>query len=296
MMMRYNKYNKRKIQCINCDVFGHTLKNCNLPILSCGIICFKNCLNDPKYLLIQKKDSMCFVEFMRGKYQLTNVKYICTLFRYITSQEKSLIVNYDFDTIWNEIWKDFDKGNYVKDYHHAKEKFNKIKNGYYLNDKNKNPIYITLQYILDKSQHTEIPPNTYNMYDEREWEFPKGRRNINEEALHTALREFEEETGIKESDICFLNNKKYEEIFTGLNGVCYKNIYYIAQLRGDCKCGCNAEDLLDKDNKHQLREVRDVKWFDYNDVCARIRDINQERKKVFQKVHKIILRGITISV
>ena len=39
--------------------------------------------------MIQRKDSLYCIEFMRGFYDLNNVSYLCTLFKYITIKEKN---------------------------------------------------------------------------------------------------------------------------------------------------------------------------------------------------------------
>ena len=41
------------------------------------------------------------------------------------------------------------------------------------------------------------------IYIEKDWGFPKGRRNLRESDYDCALREFEEETDIKETNILF---------------------------------------------------------------------------------------------
>ena len=55
--------------------------------------------------MIQRKDSLCFIEFIRGKYKMNDVNYLTKLFKFITNEEKSKILNNDFDTIWKDLWK-----------------------------------------------------------------------------------------------------------------------------------------------------------------------------------------------
>jgi len=43
--------------------------------------------------------------------------------------------------------------------------------------------------------------NSTTNWETPEWEFPKGRRNYQENDLACALREFEEETGYSKNDI-----------------------------------------------------------------------------------------------
>ena len=273
----YNNFNentttKKTIQCLNCGYHGHTIKTCNYPVTSYGIICYhKDTNNNIKYLLIQRKDSLCYIEFIRGKYNLDKLDYICRLFKFITKNEKNIIKNNNFDFLWNKLWKNYDINKFKKEYNESKKKFNKIKNGFLLNDK-----WIDLDYILDKSQ------NNIEIYNKTEWEFPKGRRNINENNLKCAIREFEEETGLSKNKINIINNKSYEEIYIAVNNIRYRHIYYIA------KCFDPLYDLYNPLNKTQIKEVKDVKWLNYDEVIDSIRKIYIERIELFKRIHKII--------
>ena len=62
----------RNIFCGNCGNIGHTYRRCTFPVTSCGIILFKineeyipNDSKDDRYkfLLIQRKDTLGYVEF-----------------------------------------------------------------------------------------------------------------------------------------------------------------------------------------------------------------------------------------
>ena len=66
------------------------------------------------------------------------------------------------------------------------------------------------------------------------WGFPKGNINENESELNAALRECEEETGIKKLKIIpgFKKNEDYiyKDIYTGSNELVKKNVvYYLAE-------------------------------------------------------------------
>ena len=58
--------------CNNCGKLGHLFHQCKIPITSIGIIAFRIKNNKIEYLLIRRKDSLSFVDFLRGKYQLNN--------------------------------------------------------------------------------------------------------------------------------------------------------------------------------------------------------------------------------
>jgi 8-oxo-dGTP pyrophosphatase MutT (NUDIX family) len=267
--------NYKNLQCLNCGYYGHAIKTCNYPITSYGILCYYIDINDDiKYLMIQRKDSLCYVEFMRGFYELENIHYLYKLFKYITLEEKERIINNDFDTLWNLLWKNYNNiHKFKKDYENSKQKFNKLKKGF-----NKKNILINFDFLFNQTKK--------DSFEETEYEFPKGRRNLNENNISTAIREFEEESGLSRDKINLINTKSYEEIYIAMNNVRYRHIYYIAK--------CNENDfnnisnLFNPNNKTQIKEVIDVKWLDYNQVLDNIRNIYLERKELFKRLHKVI--------
>ena len=91
---------KKSIYCGNCGIYGHMYRKCLAPIISTGIILFKRDAKSIKYLLIQRKDTLGFVEFMRGKYNLENIEYINKLFQIMTNDERVFIINNDFNHIY----------------------------------------------------------------------------------------------------------------------------------------------------------------------------------------------------
>ena len=77
MLQSYdNNYNKNF--CNNCGKFTHNFNKCKEPITSMGIIAFRHNLTNQKveFLMIQRKDSLGFVDLVRGKYNIKNKQYI----------------------------------------------------------------------------------------------------------------------------------------------------------------------------------------------------------------------------
>ena len=136
-------------------------------------------------------------------------------------------------------------------------------------------ILINIDYLLS---------NTISQFSETEWGFPKGRRNVNENDLNCALREFKEETGLNTNIIRLLFDlKPLEEVFSGTNKKRYKHVYYIAQL-----CSNVNSNIID--DQSPCREIKAVKWFTYEECQQNIRDINVERKELLKRLHNIILK------
>lgn len=278
---------RRNITCANCGGLGHVYKTCNHPIISYGIICYKvvydlnTNVKFPMYLMVQRKDSLSYVEFMRGKYDLENKSYIMKLFSNMTHEERYRITTNNFDVLWKEMWckdvenREENNKNFNKEFIDAFHKFNRIKQGYYIKSYNKELHFFDINYCI---LYTTID------YNETEWGFPKGRRNINENDLTCALREFREETGKNTKNLNLnLSIKPLEEIFSGSNKKRYKHIYYVAEY---------DENVNAYNNKPNCREIKDVRWFNYQESQDHIRTSNIERKELLKRLNQVVLRLI----
>lgn len=280
-----NTKTKPTICCANCGGNGHIYKNCNHPVTSYGIICFR-IAHDPKtngmhpeYVMVQRKDSLSYVEFIRGKYNIENKSYISKLFANMTVKERDNIKFCDFDSLWKNLWQVDDCKAFQKEYQEAKIKFNTLKKGYIMKNDYHEIYYFDIDYILN---------NTTTTLTEAEWGFPKGRRNINEHDLSCAIREFKEETGIQLKSLKVIKNQKpFEEIFSGSNRIRYKHVYYLAL------CNDSNDIPLDSNNKVLIREIRDVKWLKYNEAQEKIRPYNIERKELFKRVNQVIMKNLS---
>ena len=126
-----NYINNHTNYCSNCGKSGHIYKNCKNPIISYGIMLFKYYNNNLYLLLVQRKDSISYIEFIRGKYSITNTNKLLTILSNITKTELSNILNNNFDILWHKLWSsNIDKVSvlkFEKEYNSSLKKFNFIK-------------------------------------------------------------------------------------------------------------------------------------------------------------------------
>jgi hypothetical protein len=142
---RKNRNSFNLSYCSNCGYKGHVYKDCPEPKISLGIITFKydNTIKDEtrryKFLLICRKHTLGFVEFVRGKYNLLNVDYLQKTVDQFTIQEKKWVIDKSFLELWNILWYSKDttpkihsvKSNkQLKEYCIAENKFNTFRDGY----------------------------------------------------------------------------------------------------------------------------------------------------------------------
>ena len=97
--------NKNNI-CNNCGKQGHLFHQCKIPITSYGIIVFRNTDNGPQFLMIRRKDSFGYIDFLRGKYIIHNKEQLQEIFNEMSVIEKECIKMSTFETLWNLMWND----------------------------------------------------------------------------------------------------------------------------------------------------------------------------------------------
>ena len=251
--------------CNNCGTRGHLFHQCKLPITSTGIIVYnKISSNEYKYLMIRRKDSLGYVDFMRGKYHINNKTYIMNIINEMTMAEKNNILTKEFHVLWNILWGDYVTNQYKNEKNVAYEKFRLLKSG------------IILENIV--TDLNNLVKNSTTSWEEPEWGFPKGRRNYMETDIKCATREFEEETGYSKHNIDIIHNlAPYEESFIGSNYKSYKHVYYVGNV---------INSNIRKD--FQASEVSEIAWKTCSDAIKSIRGYNSERIKILLKINKII--------
>ena len=287
------------IICANCSTSGHTSKHCSKPITSYGVILFR-CIDswnqaeilhtqrssltgiEPvyktiEYLMIQRKDSIGFIEIIRGKYKVTDIEYITKNIAGMTVAEREKIRTQSFDELWEGLWGPCKEGfhAYKHEKEQGKQKMDALRSG--------TP---SLDTLLDT---TEI------VYNTPEWGFPKGRKNLNESEYACAMRETWEETNIDETNIVPIRNMDpITETFVGSNGVSYCHKYFIAHtLHGIGEEGVTTASAT---NEHIKNEVGDIRWCSLETALELIRPENTEKRDVLLRVDAILKKFCPLKI
>ena len=284
----------KNIYCVNCGEKGHVVKDCSGPITSFGIVAFKmvNNENDEtydqnerlksiidssmvsksdfyipphknvypkiKFLMIQRKDTMGFTDFVRGKYpdKEDELKKVLPVFlNEMTHNEKTNLLTKSFDYIWRNLWVNHDSKCFKNEYESANNKYQKL-------------------------NIPELIKNSDSSFDFQEFGFPKGRRNMKETNISCAEREFLEETGYDKNCYDFIKNyPTIHEEFVGTNGVTYRHIYYLVKMKDNVH-----PPRIDYKNKIQTGEVQNIGWLSYEECMGIIRPYDTAKKTVVKKV------------
>lgn len=274
-----DNFNNRIQHCTNCGLSGHVFRNCQSPVTSYGLIAIRyindtlseslsskyniiHCDNDSiQFLLIQRKDSLSFVEFIRGKYNPYEEEYLERLIKGMTQKEQAILLSSTFDELWQNVWG---KSSSVKSH----------KNDYDISEK---------KFLIIQEKIPSLVIRNPSKWVEPEWGFPKGRRNPYETDLNCAIREFQEETGLNRQDFTIIQNTyPISETFFGSNQVHYCHKYYIAI------CNKSVNVTMNINNPHMASEIGNIQWCSLNEAIAKIRPDNIEKREILLKAGKIM--------
>jgi 8-oxo-dGTP pyrophosphatase MutT (NUDIX family) len=256
------------IFCNNCGQRGHAFRECKDPILSCGIILVRDRtapnkvlklpvnVDDIELLMIRRKDSMSYTEFMRGKYDPYDLEYVRRLLENMTQQEVCRLRKESFESSWVRMWNNADK--HEHEMRTAREKYEVVK----------------ITGMLDR-----VTP----LHDEPEWGFPKGRRLKCENDEDCAEREFFEETNIPRNAYVVVTGIQFDETFYGTNNILYRHKYSLAIL--------TTPQLLDIHKKFttmQKREISAIGWKTVADCADLTRPHYTGRKPMLQQLAQLM--------
>jgi 8-oxo-dGTP pyrophosphatase MutT (NUDIX family) len=278
-------FDVRRTNCSNCAQGGHTFRYCMMPITSYGIIAIRqgrggvHTRGPPglpvpvagvEFLLIRRRDSLSFIEFVRGKYSVTDRVYLKMLLQGMSQPEQEKLRTQTFDQLWRGVWGEA-AGSHRTDYDVAERKYREIA-----------PTREAMGALL-----TENP----SPWPEPEWGFPKGRRNPYESELSGAIREFQEETSMTRGDFkVFQNVEPLVETFFGSNGVQYCHKYFLAACKPQQAVG------MDTDNHHMAREIGDIGWFPMEQALQKIRPESVEKRELVLRVGRILRNFSAIEI
>uniref|UniRef100_A0A6C0J183 Nudix hydrolase domain-containing protein n=1 Tax=viral metagenome TaxID=1070528 RepID=A0A6C0J183_9ZZZZ len=231
---------------------------------------FDDNLKQNKFLLVRRKDSIEYVQIIRGNYNLTCEKDIKNMFSRITKTEFNNLKTLTFKQLWEKLWMksledDTFRIEFKKNYEKSLNKFQQLKN---------TTIYKT------------ICKNFKFKYDESEWGIPKGRKNSDETDIDCAIREFSEETNINDNYYIILNSNQFIEEYIGSDNKTYKHIYYLAKSKTK-----NIDLKLDLNNRSQVTEISSIDFFTYSECLKKIRDYSKEKLKIIEDANNYILNS-----
>jgi 8-oxo-dGTP pyrophosphatase MutT (NUDIX family) len=293
--MFYAAVTKRDLPmyCNNCGKYGHSYSHCKNLITSYGVIAFRwnPELREFQYLMICRKNTLGYMDFIRGKYIPNDLDYIYNMVSQMTLMESKMILDGDFDQLWTSAFGsnnaeqsqipqtpvtqtlvEVDTSNNTLRHEKmiSQEKYKQ------LNTKVFNNGIHALTSLVKKNI------TRGNCWKEPEWGFPKGRRNYRETDYECAIREFCEETGISAKVLKNVHNVvPFEEMFMGSNYKSYKHRYYLVYI--PYVESLNTEGF-------ERAEVSKMEWKTFGECLRDIRPYNLEKRRIIENVNEVLRR------
>jgi ADP-ribose pyrophosphatase YjhB (NUDIX family) len=238
-IIKESKYSFPKLG--NSQISSST-RSCAMPVRnSIGIILIRENSNTRQLeaSVICRRNTYYFDAFALGKYNVKKDKtYVEKMFNNMTLDEQLDIYTLDFKKIW---WRFCLKTDEDESYCKRRDKF-------------------MSQFMEDKGEKLRHMLKNSKPIDKLPYEIPKGRKKSKTETNEAcAVREFEEETGIKKSHYIFLPFK-YRRFDHIAEGVKYRNIYYIAFLTENIEPKVTLKSLI------QVSEVKSVNWMNIDNI------------------------------
>lgn len=230
---------------------------------SIGIACVKFIDNRPHLLMVSKRYTYAFSDFVKGKYDKSDPKKnknsrdcLIALFDKMTAGEKLTILSMDFSYMWYKIWLTSNKkGIYYK--------FKSIFETMFLTDGG-----ARLRWLISKSRN-------HNLI----WEIPKGKKICNNEPdIYCAIREFQEETGISKKSYHIYPRIRMS-IAHNDQGITYHSTYYLAITAR------NIEPKIKFSNEEQISEISDIRWMNIDNI--RLIDENKNLEQLARRIFKV---------
>jgi len=227
--------------------------------------------------MIQRRDSIGFVDFMRGKYKIGDNEYIVKQIEGMTRDERERLVNKPFDALWDDLWGIPQEGfhTYRTEREHARQKLETLREA--------------------TPPLSEIVQSIPVVYSTPEWGFPKGRRDMHESEYSCALREFYEETNLSDKDILPIRNlSPLSENFIGSNSIQYSHKYFMAYVHPES--AARVAMVPESVNPHMTREIGDIRWCSFEDALALIRPSHVEKQMVLKQAHALLTTMFPVIV
>ena len=327
--------NYRQQFCVNCGKTGHESYQCVNPITSCGVILFRlsETTHQIQYLMIRRRDTLGYVDFLRGKYSLKNKKYIQSLLMQMTKTEIRKIQECSFDELWNKLWN-INTNTTITINNGIKLETELPEHGVLRNSSERcleedHPLFVACE---GKWKHAKVETNentaaihTNNrksgggsapLTNRDKFNILKNE-HILTELIHDCYREGHEfwnepEWGFskgrrnyRENDYdCAIREMEEETGYSRHKIKLIKNIHSFVEIfmSSNCKCYKHKYYLMYmkyEDTLHTGRfdesEVSCIRWMSFEDCSTHIRDYNIMKKKILANVHKCLTLNMIID-
>ena len=231
---------------------------------------FSKYLESIKFLMVRRKFTLGFIDFMKAQWEPKNVNYLIYIFSNMGKKEVDYILNNMEGDKWMNIfdlfWIRDGKINFDRKKEEFGRKFVELKNL---------PQWNVEYYCIDIALGNKKP----------HWGFCKGRRENSETNYQTAIRETSEESNNNVVLLENLQELKEDIIITKYDGTTsrLRNIYYLGLLNSNAKAEYNPDLLI----AHKS-EIGAIGFYTYMDGISLISPEHEEKKNALTQAYLFI--------
>lgn len=228
------------------------------------------CRNNPnknncvEIILVKKRYSYQYYNFVCGHYNIKNSKDLRLLFDNMSFSEKIDILGMKFSKMWYRIWLDDPEAVFNVRDHYNKNKIINCQMAesdiYKLYIQKRNKFYQNFPGHAGQTRIKNLVVGSSN--SDIYWELPKGRKHAAETNIDCAMREFCEETSIPSTKYKILFDIEPVIECHYDSDVVYKNIYYLAKMRE----GVSLEPRINFANFEQITEIEQIRWVSMEEI------------------------------
>lgn len=206
-------------------------------------------------LMVRKRYTYYFVEFILGHYVPTDDEKLLYLFNRLSNDEKIIIESMDFERMWIHVFGSIPSIN-----NDGYNRFIKGRRKFIL-------AFLDSDSCFGKNRLIILLNNSTGQ--DCMWEIPKGKCNPGETELEAAIRECTEETNLT-IDSYYLTNDQLTMEYSNEH-VKYNNTYFIAVAN---KSACvdrfhrslSSRPHINFESRRQTSEIVDVKWMGLDEL------------------------------
>jgi 8-oxo-dGTP pyrophosphatase MutT (NUDIX family) len=265
-------------------------------VSSCGMIMFcrppaSELSSELMVLMICRRNTIAFINYVHGRYDCQQHDSLRHLFSTMTQEELRIIASAKekFSLIWHAFWLASFPNNTrtryqrVHVYNRAARLHQRL---YYGNGKKDDVLLSSLLAATKEQQHG-------TGYNEPEWEFPKGRSHEYERPYETALREFEEETGLSRNHVYLMCGNNLLERYTSYDEKEYRNYYFVGFYTGPVPVSQSTSStcidvVIDSKNTVLTSEVSRISFLSYSECLKHIRAYHVSKKDCLKQAWEIV--------
>jgi len=242
------------------------------------ILCRVNANNAIEVLLVHKRCTFAFIDFVCGRYHRIEHKSSSKYYQFerkfsnMTTEELNYIDTLNYEMMWHKIWLNGDKESFAK-MNARKVKFERL-----FSDKDK-----SLDDYISDVKDFKRTIRSVSRNNKLLWEIPKGKKSTPTESdTICAIREMEEESSITKNMYRIIPESKIIVKYKD-EGYDYINTYFIAMLHCDRKTLRHCDEIIE--NPIINHETLEANWF----TIEKIRMMGDTRlEKLMKPVFKIV--------